>query len=149
MAPPTRRSICFAYLVADEIYKTRYSAKALDMRCQNGNASEVTLCVWARGRSHSDHRCRRQHIECEQSEHISNFEQSEKYIELRSNISTQKEIYAPCELTAVAVALRASSSFNEGSRSNLHSLACASTDSLRLIFELRSNISTQKKKENT
>ena len=45
MAPPTRRSICFAYLVADEIYKTRYSAKALDMRCQNGNASEVTLCL--------------------------------------------------------------------------------------------------------
>ena len=43
--------------------------------------------------------------------------------------------YTPCELTAVAVALRASSSYDEGSRSNLHSLACASTDSLRLIFE--------------
>ena len=184
-APLTRRSICFAYLVADEIYKTRYSAKALDMRCQNGNASEVTLCVWraagriativAGGNISNANKVSIYRISSE-ARNISSlsvaktYRRKKKYIlhfgarhspwcfALRSFTKRaaveQSSLtrlcehrlasfdYTTCELTAVAVALRASSSFDEGSRSNLHSLACASTDSLRLIFELRSNIST-------
>ena len=104
----TRRSICFAYLVTDEIYKTRYSAKALDMRCQNGNASEVTLCVGrAAGRI--------------------------------ATIVAGGNIYST---SAQGIRLGASHSArlqNEPPWSNLHSLACASTDSLRLIILLASS----------
>ena len=52
---------------------TRYGAKALDMRCPTGNAREVTTS------GAIDTRCRRQHIECERSEHISIARNASKY----------------------------------------------------------------------
>ena len=104
-----------------ECVSTKRNACAERSICvADGNASEVTIL----GAAQSTLVAARQHFECERREHISIARFASKYRVAKQHIDILKgRNYTPCELTAVAVALRASSSYNEGSRSNLHSLA--------------------------